>query len=313
MPWVPLQESGVTFEFGGGFAPAVTVFENSIASMPEEAPYGGEWYLQFPDGPVLLRVTASQYSTSYDPSGQYAFFFWGDPGSPSTVYNTAAQEASGPDTILEFLPVSFETGATFDIAYGISFFGEGVSHSNNIETYQFLIEIWEDDPPDPDPEPVLPWWLCVPKDPPEPCPVRPTGFVPFSEYDEDFKYPLASSRVPSQINRPDDCVVCAPTIIEGEVIPPEPVCVDVNIEPLISSTTGAKFLFSSSNPAWFGSGSTVTLTTPSVSDSLYSDSQNGYDGYSTNDGFIEPAEVETGTIDVDGTSYCVNMLWNTSP
>jgi hypothetical protein len=48
-----------------------------------------------------------------------------------------------------------------------------------------------------------PWWYCPPKSPPEECPTRPVGFVPFSEYDADFKYPLGSSRSPNKIT--SDC------------------------------------------------------------------------------------------------------------
>src|SRR5690606_2853388 len=73
------------------------------------------------------------------------------------------------------------------------------------------------------PSRVLPWWLCVRPDPPEPCPVRinpAEEFVRFADYDVDFKFPLASSRKPMKIKRPTDCIVCAPTLIDE--VPPEP-------------------------------------------------------------------------------------------
>lgn len=80
---------------------------------------------------------------------------------------------------------------------------------------------------DPTPDPSgtrRPWWLCVPKAPVEPCPVRPAGFIPFGEYDQDFKYPLASSRVPAKSKRPTDCIACAPSLNpEPETPCPEPV------------------------------------------------------------------------------------------
>lgn len=62
----------------------------------------------------------------------------------------------------------------------------------------------------------LPWWYCVPKTPPIPCPVRPTGFIPFADYDVGFKYPIASSRMPSKIQKTDEegCVTCSPKLIE---------------------------------------------------------------------------------------------------
>lgn len=68
-----------------------------------------------------------------------------------------------------------------------------------------------------------PNWGCKPFVPLEPCPVRPTGFVPFSEYDNNFKYPLASSRKPAP---PKVLVrsVCVPTLIEPGPDPEPPDC-----------------------------------------------------------------------------------------
>lgn len=82
--------------------------------------------------------------------------------------------------------------------------------------------VWVDGPDPPTPG-SRPWWLCVRPDPPEPCPVRinpAEEFVDFENYDADFKFPLASSRKPMKIERPIDCIVCAPTLIDE--IPPEP-------------------------------------------------------------------------------------------
>lgn len=72
---------------------------------------------------------------------------------------------------------------------------------------------------------MLPWWMCLPKKPVTPCPVRPTGFVPFSQYDSEFKFPLASSRKPSRIRRDEDCVACRPVVGDENTAPtptPEP-------------------------------------------------------------------------------------------
>lgn len=44
-----------------------------------------------------------------------------------------------------------------------------------------------------------PWWFCPPKTPPDECPIRPEGFIPFSEYDAGFKYGLGSSRITPKI------------------------------------------------------------------------------------------------------------------
>ena len=54
-----------------------------------------------------------------------------------------------------------------------------------------------------------PWWECVPKPPPEPCPERPTGFVTLDQYDQDFTYPLASSRVPVKEDPIEGCSSCS--------------------------------------------------------------------------------------------------------
>lgn len=91
-------------------------------------------------------------------------------------------------------------------------------YSNVEEGWVMEWQVWvegEDPEPEPEPEPrKLPWWLCAPPTPKPPCPVRPplTGFVPFSEYDADFKYPLKSSRVPSPIKKDDGCIACGPVL-----------------------------------------------------------------------------------------------------
>lgn len=69
----------------------------------------------------------------------------------------------------------------------------------------------------------IPWWACVRPDPPEPCPVRANPaeeFVPFDDYDADFKFPLASSRKPMKIVRPQGCVACGPNLTDA--VDPEP-------------------------------------------------------------------------------------------
>lgn len=86
-----------------------------------------------------------------------------------------------------------------------------------------------------------PWWYCAPKEPVV-CPVRPTEFVPFSEYDADFKYPLASSRVAKPVPKTaaGECQPCSPTLIEcSEESNPEPVCGWV---PISESGYGYQFL-----------------------------------------------------------------------
>lgn len=71
----------------------------------------------------------------------------------------------------------------------------------------------------------IPWWACVRPDPPEPCPVRANPaeeFVPFWDYDADFKFPLASSRKPMKIERPHGCVACGPNLTDADDPEPDP-------------------------------------------------------------------------------------------
>jgi hypothetical protein len=73
---------------------------------------------------------------------------------------------------------------------------------------------------------VPPWWLCLAaEEPTDPPPVRidpAVEFVDLKNYDADFRYPLASSRVPSKINREAGCVACAPELINAVEPEPEP-------------------------------------------------------------------------------------------
>lgn len=65
-------------------------------------------------------------------------------------------------------------------------------------------------------ESVPPWWMCPVREPVEPCPVRPTTFTTFAEYDSDFKFPLSSSRVPAENPRPTDCISCRPNVVDSD-------------------------------------------------------------------------------------------------
>lgn len=99
-------------------------------------------------------------------------------------------------------------------------------------------QVWVEEDEPPEPEKKLPWWMCVPLPPKPPCPVRPplTGFVPFDQYDADFKYPLKSSRVRAALKSNPDCVACGPVVevpVEPEV-PVDPPPVDNEIVELIA-------------------------------------------------------------------------------
>ena len=112
----------------------------------------------------------------------------------------------------------------------------------------------------------LPWWLCVRPDPPEPCPVRVNPveeFVPFSDYDADFKFPLASSRVPLKLPKPEDCIACRPTLVD-EVAPgpdpdPEPECATLTVTPYSPTQLTDWNGDWTNTPDWFTYGDTYSF------------------------------------------------------
>jgi hypothetical protein len=70
-----------------------------------------------------------------------------------------------------------------------------------------------------DPDAPTPWWYCIPKEAIPVPPARSTSFVVFADYDADYKFPLASSRVPAPIKTgpfEEGCHGCAPEIISCE-------------------------------------------------------------------------------------------------
>lgn len=138
MAWVPIEASGIAFTFNGGFLPVVTTMTDSVASLDGlEAPYGGEWSITL-ESEQRVRITTQQYSSSYDPSQQYSYFYW----TGGQQLNTAAAGFPGPGDVTAFTPTPFEITDVINFNYGF----EGSGHSNNIETYSFLVEVWVDDP-----------------------------------------------------------------------------------------------------------------------------------------------------------------------
>ena len=70
-----------------------------------------------------------------------------------------------------------------------------------------------------DPEGSRPWWFCTPAETVPVPPSRAEGFVLFADYDADYKFPLASSRVPAPAKvgpLEEGCHGCAPEIISCE-------------------------------------------------------------------------------------------------
>ena len=136
MAWVPIQSSGVSFTFSD-FGSAETAIVDSVATLLSEAPYGGAWSITF-ESETLVRVTTQQYSSSYNPSQQYSYFYW----VGGQQINTSAASYPGPGNVTTFEPTPFEITGASSFSYGL----EGGGRSYNIETYSFLIEVWVEPP-----------------------------------------------------------------------------------------------------------------------------------------------------------------------
>ena len=113
-------------------------------------------------------------------------------------------------------------------------------------------EVWVDEEDVPPSPPVKRTLFCPPRLPKPPCPVRPVGFIPFSEYDPDFKYPLKSSRIPSPIKINFDCIACGPEAASPPIDPP----IDLPIDPpgevcLSAGSTGWQLFMYSDLPSWW--------------------------------------------------------------
>lgn len=198
MAWVPLQESEVTYEFYAynSFDPGVTLASSIVAGddilASSEQP--GAWEINVPAG-TLLRVTANSFSSNDSASLPSVFHH-----DQADVYNTNVV-----DNPTSWTPSPFETGETEYLSFQ---FG----NAETTGSFQFLIEVWVADV---EGQSNPPWWYCVPKPAPTPCPTRSTEFVPLAEYDADFKFPVASSRVPSKVAHVDEegCTPCSPDLI----------------------------------------------------------------------------------------------------
>lgn len=178
--------------------------------------------------------------------------------------------------------------------------------------YDFMATLTPADAPVPT---VAPWWLCPPKEPVEPCPVRPTGFVPFDQYDADFKYPLASSRVPSKVVLAEDCISCSPastTNIDPPAPEPEPPAecgnILLNNEALISEEDITEF-----SPSAFQWGLTNAIALNTGVETHIFTWDSGSNSYmkSSDTSSIPCAESFTDwTVSFDGGSAICTSLFN---
>lgn len=126
MTWVPIADSSVNYSFGQGIG---VVMSGSIVSA------NNAWGANFSFGiegvaDIKLRVTNLEYHMDFSEGTSY--FVW--PGGEQ--YN----EANG--TTDSWLPQTFEAVISAD--------GGNLQYNQatgSQETYQFLIEVWQDDPP----------------------------------------------------------------------------------------------------------------------------------------------------------------------
>ena len=239
MPWIPIHESDLTYTFSS--PNDVVSFNNSIASTSYPSAIEANWTV---DGLVetqLFRITCqSSDSLGSQYPNNLARFYWGEEGNQE---NTSPPD--GDNLVNSWAPLVFETDepSTY-IQY----------QQRNAESFdgafEFLVEVWVEDSASVS----LPWWYCTPKEPVTPCPIRATTFIPFAEYDAEFKYPLKSSRVPSKVLGSDldeGCPTCSPNLVGVVVVEPEPiVCAE-----LATSDGGSNSIIYpqdlSSMPAWF--------------------------------------------------------------
>lgn len=130
MPWVALEESGVTFNFSSGTGS----LSSSVATLPASA-WGDSWYVFFPDllpedAPIQFRVTPVVYAPP--PTEDDRFVLVGEDGFDN-VFVTNATPA-GPN----WSPNPTEMECFVHYEGGTFFRYEG--QANSLET-QFYIEV----------------------------------------------------------------------------------------------------------------------------------------------------------------------------
>lgn len=160
---------------------------------------------------------------------------------------------------------------------------------------------------------VLPWWMCPPREQPEPCPVRPTTFVTLENYDPNFKFPLASSRQPSKIKTPFECVSCHPVLLDepDPVDPPDP-------EDCMTVTFGGgggnnEYFYEDeiiNQPDWLDTNQTLTLdlSIGSAVYEYYTGARNTWE-FVSGDSLSEP-DINTGFVTQGDNSVCLTWIIN---
>lgn len=156
MPWVPIHESGVEFQF---YSDGPTLEGSLVRNGAGIRTTYFEFFM--PQSPSRIRATCNYYSAGSGHSGSIytpAYFsFWHPPfGDETRVTNQAppypSEHFEDDNGVIDFVPKVVESSIEADM---VEFYGTyvtsdymGVDHA-----YEFLIEVWVDGPnPDPDPE-----------------------------------------------------------------------------------------------------------------------------------------------------------------
>jgi hypothetical protein len=179
--WIPLQKAELEFtlsEIRGDPRTASLVEEGNPeifwdGSLLRLVGFSGSyWALALPAA-TRVRVTVSGYASSN--------FNEEDRAQLRSIpfFNEGADPTQAGENVIE--PLAALSPDSRQLIFYVGNYGENVTSAN------FLIEVC----PEANKQP---WWYCPEKEPEVPCPERPTGYVPYDEYDIGFKFPLASSR-----------------------------------------------------------------------------------------------------------------------
>ncbi|MGD9643803.1 MAG: hypothetical protein AB7V08_13820 [Elusimicrobiales bacterium] len=133
MPWIPLHESGIPFEFSPGTDGLVTIAGSTITSLGSAVDYSG-WELRFDPGTeYTLRLTPVQWNF---PSGGdiYHEVWWY--AAPDGAYTFQANEAADPESDFEPAPVEATIGGPDDSS--VAFYVDDLAPGLNVK---WLVEI----------------------------------------------------------------------------------------------------------------------------------------------------------------------------
>lgn len=133
MPWVPIHESGVPFEFWGEDFDACTMDGSVVTNdtTRSDTPYALSWSIYFPESGVRLRLTTTEYEKfgGVTPANTEKFEWGGQ---------EQGNEASNPINSFEPSPFEAEVVAEGEIIFVPDTGTEGAPEL----TQKVLVEVW---------------------------------------------------------------------------------------------------------------------------------------------------------------------------